>query len=461
MSLDKFFEEATGLLGSRWVLLSDWQRYPYSRDYWPILVYKELSGGRASLPSGVVLPGSEGEVVELLELAGRHGVQIVAYGGGSGVLGGAVPDKNWVVMDLSRLDWIDWYDEESGIVDVGAGVYLKTLEEWLNKQGKTLRHFPQSFPEAVIGGLISTRSIGQYSTGYGGIEDLVRGLNVAVPSVGLVRIKPSPRRSVLLPLEQMFIGGEGLYGVITRAYLSAYDLPECSEKVGWISASFKNSLGNARSIVRRRIPPDLFRVYDEKESPLHFGVDGSVSIGVVEGECNVVEAKIEGIGKIVNADPWEGAELADKWLSKRFNVISDLWKLYELGMGFETIEISVPWGSAYDLYDSSMKSLGKLDRVFFTGVHASHFYQSGVALYYTIAYSLENIGDTYNSIWDTLMGEVSKHSASISHHHGVGRMRAKYLEAEYGPSGTELLSKLKNCLDPTSILRDKFFGGKS
>jgi alkyldihydroxyacetonephosphate synthase len=458
MSINKFFEEATKILGSRWVLLSEWQRYPYSRDYWPIMVYRELSGTESNLPSGVVMPGSEEDVVDLLELAKKYGVPLVAYGGGSGVLGGAVPDKNWVIMDLSRLDWIDWYDESSGIVDVGPGVYLKTLEEWLNKHGRTLRHYPQSYPEAVIGGLISTRSIGQYSTGYGGIEDMVKGLNVAVPSIGLIKIKPSPRRSVLVPLEQMFIGGEGLYGVITRAYLSTYDMPECSERVGWVSPSFNDSMRSAQFIVRRRISPDLFRVYDEKESPLHFGVEGSVSIGVVEGDCSVVDAKIHSISKLVNTDPREGAGLADKWLNKRFSVISDLWKLYKFGMGFETIEVSVTWGSAYDLYNSSIERLARLENVFFTGVHASHFYQSGVALYYTIAYSLENAEKTYNSIWDTLMDEVSKYRASISHHHGVGRMRAKYLNIEYGSKGVRLLAKLKDCLDPSNILRNNFFG---
>lgn len=453
-NIEKFIAQVQKLIGDRWVLTDAWETYPYSRDYWPLLVYRELEGLDHDSPIAVVLPGSEEEVAEIARLAYEHDVILVPYGGGSGVLGGAVPNSEWVIIDLSRLDWIRWYDENAGIVDVGAGVYLRLLEEWLQSHGRTLRHFPQSYPEAVIGGLVSTRSIGQYSTGYGGIEDMVVGLNVVIPTIGKLEVKPIPRRSVLLPLDQIFIGNEGLYGIVTRVFLSTYELPECSEKVGWKSDSFSDALENARVIVRKRVYPELFRVYDERESALHFSEDGSISIGVIEGSCKLVEAKMEEIEKLVGRDIRSGSSYAEKWLKKRFNVIEDLWKLYELGMGFETIEVSVPWGWAYSLYTDSILKLDSIDGLYFVGVHASHFYQSGVALYYTTAYSLRKINEVYMKIWDTLMNEAHKHHGSISHHHGVGRMRLKYLKLEYGEKGIHILNQIKKTVDPYNILRD-------
>ncbi|MCE4607283.1 MAG: FAD-binding oxidoreductase [Desulfurococcales archaeon] len=454
MNRERFIEQVRKLLGDRWVITGAWETYPYSRDYWPLLVYRELRGLEHVSPAAVVLPETEEEVTEITRLAEENDIILVPYGGGSGVLGGAAPESDWVVVDLSRLNWIRWYDEKAGIVDVGAGVYLRLLEEWLQSQGRTLRHFPQSYPEAVIGGLVSTRSIGQYSTGYGGIEDMIVGLNIVIPRIGKLQVKPVPRRSVLLPLDHMFIGNEGLYGIITRVYLSTYELPECSEKVGWKNESFNDALENARIIVRKRIHPELFRIYDERESTLHFGEDGSISIGVIEGSCRIVEAKIEDLGELIGKDIRSGSSYAEKWLDKRFNVIEDLWKLYEVGMGFETIEVSVPWGWAYPLYTDSLRKLDSIEGLYFAGVHASHFYQSGAALYYTTAYSLEKIDDVYREIWDTLMEEASKHYGSISHHHGIGRMRLKYLKLEYGEEGIHFLRQVKKAVDPSSVLRD-------
>ncbi|MCE4614689.1 MAG: FAD-binding oxidoreductase [Desulfurococcales archaeon] len=454
MSVERFITQSRRLLGDRWVLTGSWEIYPYSRDYWPLLVYRELKGSDHSAPVAVVLPGSEEEVVEILRFANENHIVVVPYSGGSGVLGGAVPDSGWVVIDLSRLNWIKWYDEKAGIVDVGAGVYLRLLEEWLQRRGRTLRHFPQSYPEAMLGGLVSTRSIGQYSTGYGGIENMVLGLNIIVPRIGKLEIKPAPRRSLLLPLDHLFIGNEGLYGIVTRVYLSTYELPECSEKVGWQDKSFGDALEKARIIVGKRLSPDLFRIYDRRESLLHFGEEGSVSIGVVEGSCRLVRARIEELEKLVGKDVHSGGYYAEKWLDKRFNVIEDLWKIYELGMGFETIEVSVPWGWVYFLYSDSIQKLESIDGLYFIGVHASHFYQSGVALYYTVAYSLERLDDVYMRIWDTLMNETSRHNGSISHHHGVGRMRVKYLKLEYGERGIRFLNEIKKAVDPSNILRN-------
>ncbi len=458
MGVMEFIDEAAGIVGSRWIRTKEWELYAYSRDYWPYLVYKDIRGEKPRLPAAVILPGNEEEVTRIVDAASEHGVPILVYAGGSGVLGGAVPDEGWIILDLSRLDWIEWYDEESGIIDVGAGVFLKDLETWLNSKGMTLRHFPQSYPEAMVGGLVATRSVGQYSTGYGGIEDMVLGLHVVVPRYGLVRVKPSPRRSVLIPLEELFIGSEGLYGVITRVYLRALDLPEYSLLVGWRSGFFEEALDEARLLTRRRIVPELFRVYNEAETMVHFKQEGSVSIGVIEGSHNVVEARRHAIEELIGRDVLECVECTRDWLEKRFNVINDIYNLYKTGMGFETIEVSIHWGRVKEFYRESLKELGDIPGVVFTGVHASHFYHAGVALYYTFAFDLTRFEEAYNGIWSRLMNTVSRFDGSISHHHGVGRMRLRYLEKEYGSKGVSLLGGIKQAMDPGGVLRDKVLG---
>ncbi|MEB2835882.1 MAG: FAD-binding oxidoreductase [Desulfurococcales archaeon] len=458
MSLESFVEEARRIVGPRWVLVETWSLAGYAIDYWPLLVYRALRDPRGALsrgPAAAVLPGSEEEVAALLEAAQRFGVRLAVYAGGSGVLGGAVPDEGWVVLDVARLDWVDWFDEEAGIVDAGAGAPLAEVEGWLNRRGWTLRHYPQSLPEARIGGLVATRSTGQYSTGYGGIEERVKGLHAAVPGVGLVRVKPSPRRSVLPPLEQLFTGSEGLLGVITRVYLEALPLPECELRVHWRPGSFREALGEARSLAQRRLAPDLYRIYDEQEAPVALGVEGPAAIGVYEGPCRVARARLEAAAELISSrvEVEEGEGPASRWLRERFNVIASIARLLEIGLAFDTIEFSAPWGSAARVYEAARSAALSVEGVAYVGVHASHFYPSGVALYMTFAFDAGRLEEVYGAVWDRVMRAVSSAGGSISHHHGIGRMRLPYLKLELGEEGARLVARIKRALDPQGILR--------
>jgi alkyldihydroxyacetonephosphate synthase len=464
VTLDSFLEEAESIVGSEWVLREAWQLAGYSSDYWPLLVYKTIrdpASLRSTMPSAAILPGSEEEVEAIVEAALRHGVRLIPYAGGSGVLGGAVGGPGSVVIDVSRLDWIEWLDEEAGLVDAGAGVPLLELEEWLARRGWSLRHYPQSLPEARIGGLVATRSTGQYSTGYGGIEERVKGLRAVVPGVGLVEVKPAPRRSVLLPLEQLMIGSEGLLAVITRVYLEALPKPGCEVHVYWRPHSFLEALSQVRRLTQLRLAPEMVRVYDEDEAPIALGVEGPAVIGVYEGSCSIVEARIGEASRILGLDPRDEEGVTRRWLERRFNVIESISRLLKLGMAFDTIEVSATWGRIPGVYNSMKKAALSVEGVAFAGVHASHFYPSGAALYMTVAFDASRLEEAYWSLWTRVMEAVASSGGSISHHHGVGRVRLRYLEKELGSRGLRILAAVKKALDPRGILRgpaEELFG---
>jgi len=464
VSLDSFLEEAESIVGPEWVLREAWQLAGYSSDYWPLLVYKILSNPPSmveTLPSAAVLPGSEAEVEALVEAAVRHGVRLVAYAGGSGVLGGAAPGPGSVVLDVSRLDWVRWDDEEAGVVEAGAGAPLVEVEEWLGVRGWSLRHYPQSLPEARIGGLVATRSTGQYSTGYGGIEERVKGLRAVVPGVGLVEVRPSPRRSVLPPLDQLLVGSEGLLAIITSVYLEALPKPECEEPLYWGAGSFREALGHARRLVQSRLAPEMLRVYDEDEAPVALGVEGPAVIGVYEGPCSLVEARVREASRILGLDVADREGVASRWLEARFDVVRPISRLLELGMAFDTIEVSATWGRLLRVYDSMKRAALSIEGVAFAGVHASHFYPSGAALYMTVAFDASRLEEVYWRLWDRVMEAVSSMGGSISHHHGVGRVRLRYLDRELGVGGVRVLAAVKRALDPHGILRgpaEELFG---
>ncbi len=450
-----FLEEVKTLLGEDRIVTDPWLLIGYERDYWPLAVAMEYAGKwDPEPPKAAVLPADEGEVVQILNLARRHGIPMVPYAGGTGVLGGALPLKNSVVLDVSPLDKYGWYNKESMIIYAEAGVPLIDLEEWLNSQGYTLRHFPQSFPTALIGGLIATKSIGQYSTGYGGIEDIVLGLHVATYNYGLVRIPPVPRRSVLWSLKHLYIGSEGHIGIITKAYLQARRLPECSLPFSLRYNSFKEALYGTMKLVQQGTPPELLRVYDELESQSMLGESGSLIIGVIEGPCNEVDARISTIENLLGRG-LDDSEPALRWLQERFNVIPKIRDLAMIGLAFDTVEVALPWSMAYSAYKETIEKLREQEGIVYASAHASHFYLSGAAVYYTIVFELEKLAFVYNKAWQIIEETTSRHGGTISHHHGIGVHRLKWLRLEYDDNTLRLLKDLKKLLDPDRIYRDE------
>ncbi len=174
------------------------------------------------LPAAIVYPGSTGQVAQLLDLAQRERVAVVPRTGGTSTEGGletVVEDS--LVVDGSRMDQILHVDAENMQATVQCGVPLQVLEDTLREQGLTTGHSPQSKPIAQLGGLVATRSIGQFSTLYGGIEDLVVGLEAVLPGGRVVRVKNVPRRAAGPDIRHVLIGNEGVPGLHHRGHREA------------------------------------------------------------------------------------------------------------------------------------------------------------------------------------------------------------------------------------------------
>jgi alkyldihydroxyacetonephosphate synthase len=148
-----------------------------SRDWWPISLRWALSGRVPALPAAVAVPRSVDEVAAVLRLCDAAGVPVTPSGGRSGVCGGAVPAFGGVALDMCAMNGIVAADVASGLVDVLAGTYGPDLESALRRQhGLTLGHWPQSIELSTLGGWVACRAVGQYSTRYGRIDDMVAGL---------------------------------------------------------------------------------------------------------------------------------------------------------------------------------------------------------------------------------------------------------------------------------------------
>ncbi len=451
-------EELKKLIGSRKVSNNLTDLISYSHDYWPITFTWLLNGSLPALPDVVVFPEDARDVIQVVKFAYNNDVPLYVYGGGSGVLGGAVPEYGGIVMDIKKFREIKINDIDM-YVEVGAGANGMILEEFLNRHGFTLGHFPQSLYTSTVGGWINTKAIGQFSVKYGGIEDMLLGLEVVIPPGELLEIKPNPRAAVGLDLKQLFIESEGLFGVLTKAYLKIWPYPEKRILLSYVSDNLEDALKSVREIMLSGAKPAVIRVYDKIETLKWFHMikkaKGKVgTIIILEGDEDLIEAEKIIVNKAFKNALSTGEEPAKYWLENRFNV-KEISDYLPLGIIIDTIEISVGWSKAIELYNDVINAIRSVDGTLIAFAHASHFYPQGVCFYFIfggLPSNKSSVLDYYNDVWESVMSTVIKHGGAISHHHGIGRMRANWVEKNMGKVAYHLFKKLKQCIDDKGIL---------
>ena len=194
-----------------------------AKDYIGFRVYQRADGkNMAPRAAAVVKVSSAQEASEVLKFLNDNEIDVVPRTGGSSVTLGIEPKNGGVILDGSLMNSILEVNETNMTVTALCGTPLEYLENYLNERGYTAGHFPQSLPMASLGGLVATRSIGQFSTLYGGIEDLVVGLEAVMADGRIIRIKNVPRRSCGPDLRQIFIGSEGMLGFVTEVTMKIF-----------------------------------------------------------------------------------------------------------------------------------------------------------------------------------------------------------------------------------------------
>ena len=178
------------------------------------------------MADAVVIPRSVDQVVEVVKLASKHRVPIVPYGGGTGVMGAATPIKGGIVVDMKGLDRIVDINPADLTATVEAGVVLEDLGRALRDQGLVLGHDPWSVPIATVAGAISTNGVGYLGASHGPMGDQVMGLEVVLPTGDVLTTRAIPKYSAGPNLNHLFIGSEGVFGIITRATLRVSREPE-------------------------------------------------------------------------------------------------------------------------------------------------------------------------------------------------------------------------------------------
>jgi alkyldihydroxyacetonephosphate synthase len=437
---------------------------PYRSDWWALSLIRERRGEPDPMPAAAFKPRSAEEVAEVIKWAAAQNMPVVARGGGSGVCGAAAPGASAVVIDLTAMDRVVEIDPFSLVVTAEAGVTGPALEAALDKEGMTLGHVPQSFHLSTLGGWISTKAIGQFSTRYGGIEDRVLGLQAVLPSGEIVLSKPSPRSSTGPDWWRMFVGAEGTLGVVTQATLSAFPRPMSQKWVCGEVPTFKIGFDILRVLLHRGLRPAVARLYDQTDASLNFGrlgISAPVAIFLFEGPEDLVAAETKAAETICHDHEVKmlGPEPGEHWMQVRFHAVEQYRKLLA-GQGalgpfavVDTMEVSSFWGGLAELYDSVKDALAAhADGVL---AHASHLYTTGANIYFTfLISSAKDEADAearYLRAWEAGMKATLSKGGSISHHHGIGALKSQWMEEEHG-SGMNALRRIKEAFDPGGMM---------
>jgi len=432
-----------------------------SLDTWPLVLVQQVMGREPPPPRCVVRPRSTDEVATALAYLTGRGVPVVPYAGGSGVQGGAAPGPGAVVVDVGALDRILALDEENLTVAVGAGVPLATLEAWLGKRGYTTGHYPQSIDLALVGGLVATRSSGQFSTRYGSIEDLVAGLEAVLPDGQVVRISSQPRRAVGPDLRQLWIGSEGAFGIVTEVTLTV--VPRPPER--WLQAygvpSMRAGLDVIRGFMREGWRPAVVRLHDaveahrsfygtvaEGESALLLLSEGPTGYPAAEGAAIDAAARAAGLRPL-------GPGPVERWLEVR-NDVAEYETYIRRGLIVDTIEVAAPWTAIGDIYEQVLRRLiDEVPEMVHASGHSSHSYPQGTNIYFVLAAQprpdADDAARVYEAVWSRVMETTLALGGTISHHHGIGRFRARWVPQDLG-SSYELLRRVKSALDPLGLM---------
>jgi alkyldihydroxyacetonephosphate synthase len=465
--------------------------HAYGKSYRDLMRLRMGAIGNA--PDAVVLPTQEAHIEALLKLAATHGFAVIPFGGGTSVVGGlempdAQADRPFVSLDLGRMAELISVDPVSQTATVQAGIFGPRLEEQLQAQGMTLGHYPQSFEFSTLGGWVATRSAGQQSTRYGKIEQMVLALRMVTPT-GVLETRALPASAQGPDLNQVAVGSEGIYGVITQVTVRVHAIPERREHFVMLFPSWEQGQKALREVLQSERHPATLRLSDVAEtqalfkmreparSPLQqwgqqvfkwyaarmkdirretacmliLGFEGSHE--QVEQDRDAVMAACE-----QNRGISLGQGIGDKWYASRFEMPYLRDTLLDRGVFVDTLETSTTWDQVPALYDAVVAALEGAIRA--DGLapmvlcHVSHPYHTGASLYFTFC-AKQLAGDELAQ-WARYKRAATEaivaHGGSLSHHHSVGLDHAPWAPAVLGDEGIRMLRGLKDTVDPQGVM---------
>jgi len=452
------------------------------------------TSGFLRVPDYVVYPSDETQVAGLVRAAGETGVVLMPYGGGTNVTEAlrCLPceERPIVSVDMSRMNRIEWIDPVNRMAKIQAGATGRLIQSQLAEYGLTMGHEPDSVELSTLGGWIATNASGMKKNQYGNIEDILLDVTVISAAGKLERAQVVPRESIGLDPKVWMIGSEGSLGIVTTAVVKLFPVPEEQRYGSIIFKTFEEGLAFMYELAQEERPPASVRLVDNLQfqfgqalkpaargarrikskvekwlvtGPLGFDPEKMVAVTLVfEGTRDDVEQQEKRVYELAarHAGRKGGVENGKRGYMLTFGIayIRDfVLRHHILGESFET---SVPWSQAQELIDRVKRRIyeahdeRKLPGRPFVSCRVTQLYETGCCVYFYMAFYSKGVRDPvgdYHEIETEARKEVIAAGGSISHHHGVGKLRLPFVKDIMSPAMVDWRNRMKKALDPQGI----------
>ncbi|MEV6316288.1 FAD-binding oxidoreductase [Streptomyces sp. NPDC051776] len=455
--------------------------HAYGKSYRDVV--RAFHGEFPNPPDLVALPRDEKETAAVLEWCAEANAAVIPYGGGTSVVGGVEPlvgdaYSGTVTLDLGRLSGILEVDAVSASARILAGTTLPDADAGLRPHGLTLRHYPQSYAHATVGGSIVTRAGGHYATGRTRIDEFVQSVRALTPA-GPWESRRLPASGAGPSPDRILIGSEGILGVVTEAWLRVQDRPVHRASASVRHRTFAEGARAARAVVRSGLQPANCRLLDPGEALLNGAGDGSSAVLILGFESahhpqegllsRALQCVRDHGGELAGPPRISGPEDEDA-RRQGGQAPEQQWKdgfqaapylrdsLVAAGILVETFETAVTWNRFGDLDDAVLQAARRgAEAACGTSVvnrRLTHVYPDGAAVYYTVLAPARRGSETAQ--WDAVKAAVSEAildaGGTITHHHAVGRDHRPWYDRQRPDPFAAALNAMKEELDPHRIL---------
>ncbi|MDR1929580.1 MAG: FAD-binding oxidoreductase [Treponema sp.] len=435
-----------------------------------------------NIPDVVLYPDTKEQIEEIVAYCTKKKIPLYVYGGGSSVTRGVECVKGGVSLDMRlRFNKVVEFNEIDQTITVESGMSGPKLEETLNnavgnfgaRRAYTSGHFPQSWEYSSVGGWVVTHGAGQNSTYYGCIQDIVLGQDYATPA-GTIHTDRYPRKATGPDLGHIMMGSEGAFGVLTHVTLKVFrHMPRTIRRFSYMFKDWETGQAAAREIIQSEAGyPSVFRLSDPEETGIMMHMYGVMEsplrvlfdlkkfkinemclyLGFTNGEEGFSKNCAGNVRRVARkyGGIWLSGLVCRGWEKGRFNDPYLRDTMQDFGLVMDTMECSVNWSNMSRVH-REVRAYVKSRPKTICLTHMSHVYPQGANLYWIF---ITRMCDTeeYRLFHAGILDAIQKSGASMSHHHGIGKMFGPWLEGSIGRNEYAVYRALKKHFDPGNVM---------
>ncbi|TBL79957.1 FAD-binding oxidoreductase [Paenibacillus thalictri] len=425
-----------------------------------------------ALPDGVIYPSSAEQVSAILRLCNEQRIPVIGRGAGSNLCGGTVAVEGGIIMVMNRMNKLIEIDQSNLTATVQPGLNTKELHMAVEALGLFYPPDPGSMVVSTIGGNIMENAGGLRGLKYGTTKDYVIGLEAVLPSGEIIRTGGKLYKDVAgYDLTKLLVGSEGTLAIVTEAILKLLPAPKYKKTMLAMYKDINQAARTVSQIVGNRIIPSTLEfldnptirvVEDFNKIGLPLDMDAILLIEQDGGDETVVANDIEQIIRIcyeegaAEVKVAQNAQEADKLMLARRSALSTLARIRPTTI---LEDATVPRSRIADMVTEINRIAKKYNLEICTFGHAGDG-----NLHPTCPTDARNedeihrVEEAFAEIFDAAI----QLGGTITGEHGVGLVKAPYLEWKVGTAGIELMKSVKRAFDPNGIMNPgKMFAKQS